>query len=91
MRYLKASALLPLLLLQACSGSAILLPATTKVLDEMPRVQNSPKAPCWQQQQIAAQNAYVDTIKSKSDVVYKAPCDIDKKTPAVVASNTARP
>ena len=57
----------------------------------MPRVQNSPKAPCWQQQQIAAQNAYVDTIKSKSDVVYKAPCDIDKKTPAVVASNTARP
>jgi hypothetical protein len=55
------------------------------VLDELPRVQNSVKSPCWQQEQIAAQNSYVDAIKSKQDVVYKAPCKVDQK-PAVVAS-----
>jgi len=85
MQFQKASALLPLLLLTACGGSATQLPATTKVLDELPRVQNSPKSPCWQQEQIAAQNSYVDAIKTKQDVVYKAPCKVDQK-PAVVAS-----
>lgn len=87
MQLTKASALLLLLLLPACADSATRLPATTKVLDELPRVQNSPKSPCWQQEQIAAQNSYVDTIKSQKDVAYKAPCKVDKPSPAVVASN----
>lgn len=84
MRFPKASALLLLPLLTACVGNETQLPATTKVLDELPRVSNSPKSPCWQQEQIAAQNSYVDAIKTKQDVVYKPPCKVDPK-PSVVA------
>lgn len=84
MQFPKASALLPLLLLTACADSATQLPATTRIIDELPRVSNSPKSPCWQQEQIAAQNSYVDAIKTKQDVVYKPPCKVDPK-PSVVA------
>ena len=84
MRFPKASALLLLPLLTACVDSATQLPATTKILDELPRVSNSPKSPCWQQEQIAAQNSYVDAIKTSKDVVYKPPCKVDPK-PSVVA------
>jgi len=52
------------------------------VLDELPRVQNSTKAPCWLQEQIAAQNSYVDTIREKQEKVYRAPC---KAEPGKVA------
>lgn len=71
---------LPLsLLLAACTPTgAIQLPATTKVLDDLPRVQNSTKSPCWQQEQIAAQNSYVDSIAKGKEVVYAAPCKVDK-------------
>lgn len=44
----------------------------------MPRVSNSTKSPCWQQEQIAAQNSYLDSIKQKRDVVYKPPCRVDR-------------
>lgn len=73
-------AALPLaLLISGCAAKEIPLPATTKVLDEMPRVNNSSKSPCWQQQQIAAQNSYLASIKGKKAIVYKAPCDADVK------------
>lgn len=76
-RLLKSLALL--LPLAGCAGQTeIPLPATTKVLDELPRVQNSTKSPCWQQEQIAAQNSYIDTIKAKKEVVYQPPCKVDK-------------
>lgn len=45
----------------------------------MPRVQNSAKSPCWQQEQIASQNAYVDAIKAGKEVVYTAPCKAPQK------------
>lgn len=48
------------------------------MLDELPRVQNSTKAPCWMQEQVAAQNSYIDTIKAKKETVYQAPCKVDK-------------
>lgn len=48
------------------------------MLDDLPRVQNSTKAPCWLQEQIAAQNSYVDTIKEKKETVYRAPCKVDQ-------------
>jgi len=48
------------------------------VLDELPRVHNSTKAPCWLQEQIAAQNSYVDTIREKQEKVYRAPCKTDQ-------------
>jgi hypothetical protein len=79
MRLKKASVLLLTLLLPACAGNGTPLPGTTKLIDELPRVQNSTKSPCWQQEQIAAQNSYVDTIKGKKDVAYKAPCKVDKQ------------
>jgi hypothetical protein len=80
-----ASALLMTLLLAGCADSATQLPATTKILDEMPRVQNSTKAPCWLQMQISAQNSYVDSIRFKAVRVYTAPCKFDK-SPQQVAS-----
>jgi hypothetical protein len=43
----------------------------------MPRVNNSEAAPCRLQKEIAAQNSYVDTVLTKSETVYKAPCEID--------------
>jgi hypothetical protein len=74
-------------LLPACADNVTQLPATTKLLDELPRVSNSTLAPCRLQKEVAAQNSYVDTIKTKAPapIVYKAPCEIDKKpttTPA---------
>ena len=81
MRAILAS-LLPLLLLTSgCAGDAIQLPGTTKLLDDLPKVQNSSKAPCWQQKQIAAQNSYLATIKAKKTVVYHAPCLVDPPVP----------
>lgn len=40
---------------------------------------NSRASPCWQQQQIAAQNSYIETITTKKDVVYKAACEVEQK------------
>jgi hypothetical protein len=85
---------LPLLLLPlafgGCSlglmgGSAIPLPVTTKVIDDLPRVSNSPVAPCWQQRQVAAQNSYLATVRVGVETVYAAPCDVDKPTPGAMA------
>jgi len=44
----------------------------------LPRVENSTSAPCWQQKQIAAQNSYLASIEQKKEVVYSAPCVVDK-------------
>lgn len=79
MQWKRASALLIALALPACADWSTQLPATTKVLDDLPRVENSTKSPCWQQRQIAKQNAYVDTIRGKKDVSYQAPCDVPQK------------
>ncbi len=79
MRPSSVAALPLVLLISGCAGSAIPLPETTKLLDGVPRVHNSPKSPCWQQQEIAAQNSYFASVKAKKAVVYKAPCDVDVK------------
>lgn len=84
MRSIKAS-LLPAslcLLLAGCSDSATLLPGTTKLLDELPKVANSSKAPCRLQKEIAAQNSYLATIREKKEIVYVAPCVVDKPPPS---------
>ena len=73
-----ALALLASLLLPACADSVTLLPGTTKLLDELPRVNNSTAAPCRLQREIAAQNSYIASIRDKKEIVYKAPCDVDK-------------
>jgi hypothetical protein len=48
----------------------------------MPKVANSTNSPCWQQEQIAAQNSYLDTIKSGKEKVYQAPCKAQQKVAA---------
>lgn len=89
---LSRSALLLLasLSLQGCKlfESATPLPGTTKLLDDLPKVHNSPKSPCWQQREIAAQWSYLDSAKAGKEVVYSAPCDTDKpkEAPAKVAA-----
>ena len=72
MRYLlagrlpKKAALLPLLLLSACSQS----PQATapidqlKLIKDLPRIENSLKAPCRLQKQIAAQQSYVAAVEA---------------------------
>jgi hypothetical protein len=75
MRLISASVPLLALALAGCAGDpSTQLPGTTKILDELPRVQNSPKAPCWLQEQVAAQNSYVDSIKASKEIAYVAPC-----------------
>lgn len=84
-----ARALLLSLALTGCAASETPLPATTKILDELPRVSNSTKAPCRMQREVAAQNSYIATVKDKREVVYKAPCDVDQKPQASPESKTS--
>lgn len=79
MRLRLAVALLASLALGACALGETQLPGTTKILDDMPRVDNSTKAPCWMQRAIAAQNSYVDSIRQNKEIVYRAPCDYDQQ------------
>jgi len=54
----------------------------------MPRVYNSKSAPCRLQKEIAAQNSYVDTVLTKREMVYKAPCEIDPKKVRVAGTKS---
>jgi hypothetical protein len=80
-------AVLPILLLAGCAthtppSSDVL----AKVLNPVP---NYALAPCEMQRKWAAHNSTVDSIKSGSIVVYKAPCDVDAGKP--VAAIPPRP
>lgn len=75
----KALALLSALLIPACADQSTQPPATSILLERLPRVDNSRSAPCWQQKQIAAQNSYIDTVKNNKEAVYKAACDVEPK------------
>ena len=83
-----------LLLLGGCSAgqTATPLPATTRILDDLPRVENSAKSPCWQQEQVAAQNSYLASVKAGREVVYRAPCKTDapKPVPSVDSAKAKR-
>ena len=81
MQHRLVAGLLLALLTSGCGGFVTPLPGTTELIDKLPAVQNSTKSPCWQQRQIAAQGSYVETIRQKQEVVFKAPCDVDKKKP----------
>ena len=86
MRLILALALLANLGLMGCASS-IPLPGTTKLLDELPRVENTSAAPCWMQIEVAKQNAYLDSIKAGRELVYAAPCQIKPKPPRVASSD----
>lgn len=80
MRSLLGLLLLGSLALQGCAGKETPLPETTKLTSNIPRVNNAAESPCWQQRQIAKQNAWFASQKAKKPVVYQAPCDVDKPT-----------
>ena len=82
MRATSATALLLALLTAACAGKETPAPASTSLLDKLPRVANSTAAPCRLQREIAAQNAYLATVQAGKETVYKAPCDVDPKPAA---------
>lgn len=66
-------------LMAGCADKETPPPATSKILEQLPRVENSPRSPCWQQKQIAAQNSYLTTVKDGKETVYSAPCEVDPK------------
>lgn len=57
-------------------------PDLRSFVENVPRVKNSPAAPCWQQKEIAAQNAYLDSVLAGKPRSYHAPCLDKKPTPA---------
>lgn len=44
-------------------------------------IPNSARAPCQMQRAVAEHNSRYDTMKTGSEVAYKAPCDTDKPAP----------
>ncbi len=76
----KLLALLTAAAIPACAEWSTPPPAGTSIqLEKLPRVDNSPVSPCWQQKQIAAQNSYIKQTEAKGDVTFKAPCDLEQK------------
>jgi hypothetical protein len=54
------------------------------LLKDLPRVDNSAKSPCWQQQQIARQNSWMAAATGTDrEAAYKAPCELAKSHPNV--------
>lgn len=51
----------------------------TSALDAFKPIQNSAAAPCEMQKDVAEHNSRYDSIKQGKPVVYKAPCQVDKK------------
>jgi hypothetical protein len=48
--------------------------SAASILRGVPKVDNSPQSPCWQQRQIAAQRAYIDSAVSGKAKAYHADC-----------------
>lgn len=80
--------------LAACEtlGIATTKPApanVAEILRDVPEVENSPKSPCWQQRQIAAQRSYIESgIEGKSKR-YHAECTDDAKPAAKTEAKTS--
>jgi hypothetical protein len=61
--------------------------SAASVLQGVPKIENSPKSPCWQQRQIAAQRSYIDSAVTGATKRYHADC----KTEPVPASKQPEP
>lgn len=70
----KAAVPLIALALAGCQTSQSTPAIGAKLLDDMPKVENSNRSPCWQQIQIAKQRAYIDTVRTGKEHVYRADC-----------------
>jgi hypothetical protein len=77
-RLLAKLALLPATLaLAACETPTVLTKGGA--LDAFKPIQNSALAPCEMQKDVAEHNSRYDSIKNGKPVIYKAPCQVDKK------------
>lgn len=66
---------LPLIALALAGCQTLSTPAIeSEVLSKLPKVENSRQSPCWQQIQIAKQRAYIDTVRTGKEHVYRADC-----------------
>ena len=70
--------LLATLALGACETPTLL--TKTGALEAFKPIQNSAVAPCPMQRDVAEHNSRYDTIKKGKPTIYKAPCDVDKKS-----------
>lgn len=66
------------LALGACAANEIPIVSTSGALASFKPIPNSTKAPCEMQRAVAAHNSAYDTLKTGTERVYKAPCDVDK-------------
>ncbi|WP_072389923.1 hypothetical protein [Hyphomicrobium sp. CS1GBMeth3] len=54
--------------------------SAASVLRNVPEVENSPDAPCWQQRQIAKQRAYIHSVTKGKPKRYHADCTDEPPT-----------
>ena len=54
-------------------------PPSKAVAELLKPVPNYVEAPCWMQREWAADNSRKKTAETGKVVIYKAPCDVDKK------------
>lgn len=67
------------LALGACAGpGAIHTVSIDGALRSFKTIPNSKAAPCAMQKAVAAHNSAYDSLRHKREVVYRAPCDVDK-------------
>lgn len=68
--------------LAGCAGSATpTLLTEAGALGAFRALPNSARAPCVMQRAVAEHNSAYDSLKQGREVVYKAPCDVDKPPP----------
>lgn len=54
-------------------------PSAASILRNVPVVENSANAPCWQQRQIAAQRSYIHSVTKGKTKRYHADCKDEPK------------
>lgn len=78
-RWRSPAALLLSLATLHLAGCATPTPSSSKAVKRIfEPVPNYESAPCEYQRKWAAHNSKVATLKAGKEVVYKAPCDVDK-------------
>lgn len=65
------------------AGCATPIPSLTNAgaLAAFKAIPNSKRAPCEMQRAVAEHNSRYDTLKTGTEVSYKAPCDVDAAPP----------
>lgn len=84
----QASAFALSLALAGCAAPATQIPLTeTGALASFKPIPNSSRAPCQIQRAIAAHNSVYETLTTKREVIFRAPCDVDKGSAQKMAAS----